>query len=245
MAECNQVPTDAAVGESMPVTNGQIRGVASARAVVETYEAVPGIFVLGSFSTGVTVYRQQVRAHNLVSALKHLADAGETTLKNVAVVGGGIGGLTVAAALVALDSTVRVTLFEKRWDLCPLQQGCDTRWLHPKIYDWPALGSRTKSSDLPVLGWQEARASDVAATILKNFADYCSWAGGAPGNERLRIFLGLSHLSIDGTDRRIEWMGHLAERHGSHFRARNPAGETQQFDAIIVAAGFGLEHGHD
>jgi hypothetical protein len=235
----------------MSIGSGKILDADSARAVVETYEVVPGIFVLGTLSTGVTVYRQQVRAHNLVSALEHLAAKGDIRLKDVAVVGGGISGLTVTAALVALDANVRVTLFEKRWDLCPLQQGCDTRWLHPKIYDWPALGSRAKESDLPVLPWREGRASDVAAAILKRFSDYCMWSGGTceetstPGQERIRIFLGLSHLSIDGPDRRIEWMGHLAERQGSHFRAREPEGDTHQFDAIVVAVGFGLELGYN
>jgi hypothetical protein len=235
----------------MTTASDQIRDASSARAVLRTYEVVSGIYVLGSLSTGVTVYRQQVRAHNLASALKHLAAANELKLRDVAVVGGGIGGMTTAAALIALDPDVKVTLFEKRWDLCPLQQGCDTRWLHPKIYDWPALGSRFPSSDLAVLGWKEGRASDVASTILRGFASYCMWSGtthGDPtarGPERLRVFLGLSHLSVDGSTRRIEWMGHLAERQGNHFRARNPEGDTHQFDVIIVATGFGLELGHN
>lgn len=229
----------------------QIRDATTARAVAKTYEAVPGIYILGSMSTGVTVYRQQVRAHNLASALKHLAAAGELKLADVAVVGGGIGGLTAAAALVALDPNVKVTLFEKRWDCCPLQQGCDTRWLHPKIYDWPLLGSRSPRSDLTVLGWSQGRASDVASTILKGFAGYCRWSGetaeapSARGAERIQVFLGLSHLSVDASDRRIEWMGHLAERHGSHFRAKHPEGKTHQFDLIVVATGFGIESGHN
>ena len=159
--------------------------------------------------------------------------------------------MTAAAALIALHSDIRVTLFEKRWDLCPLQQGCDTRWLHPRIYDWPALGCHSPRSDLAVLGWREGRASDVAANILSGFATYCLWSGQTAGDpaergpDRVRVILGLSHLSIDGSNRRIEWMGHLAERQGSHFRARNPEGDTRQFDAIIVATGFGLEHGHN
>ena len=105
------------------MSSGPIHDADSARAVVETYEALPGIFVLGALSTGVTVYRQQAPAHNLVSALNGLAAKGDIPLKDVAVVGGGIGGLTVAAALVALDANVRMTLFEKRWDLCHFYQG--------------------------------------------------------------------------------------------------------------------------
>lgn len=236
------------IGGRKHMYGGVIHDAASARAVIETYEVLPRIYVLGALSTGVTVYRQQARAHNLASALNCAAAAGDIRLKNVAVVGGGIAGLTVAAALVSLDTNVHVTLFEKRWDLCPLQQGCDTRWLHPKIYDWPAV--RVTESDLPVLNWREGRASNVAGAILKRFADYCMWSAGAQGGtstlheERIRVFLGLSHLSINGPDHRVEWMGHLAERQGSHFRAREPQGDTREFDVIVVATGFGLELGY-
>ncbi|GAB0118582.1 NAD(P)-binding protein [Acidisoma sp. 7E03] len=228
----------------------QIHDITSARTVVQTYEVLPNIFVLGSLSAGVTVYRQQVRAHNLVSGLKCLANANEFHLRSIAIVGGGIGGLTVAAALLAIDPNVHVTVFEKRWDLCPLQQGCDTRWLHPKIYDWPALGSAEPESDLPVLKWRKGRASDVAARILNGFAIYCEQSetpSGSSGERqhRIEVFLGLSHLSIDGATRRIEWMGHLAERQGRHFRSVRPAGDTRSFDGIILAVGFGLEQGYN
>lgn len=237
-------------GTPMTGAIGAITDVESARAVLETYEVVTGVYLLGSLSKGVTVYRQQVRAHNLARALTVPGAVGGCALRDIAVVGGGIGGLTVAAALVAVDDNVRITLYEKRWDLCPLQQGCDTRWLHPRIYDWPEKGSRLPSSDLRVLGWKEGRASDVSETILREFAKYCAWSAKHsdetdPGeNERIRIFLGLSHLRVNAKDSRIEWMGHLSKRYGNHFRPQKPEGDTKKFDAIILASGFGLERGH-
>ena len=230
----------------MPSADRSIQDVSSAKDVADTYEVAPGVYILGSLSTGVTVYRQQVRAHNLSSALHRLASAGEISINQVAVIGGGIAGLTVACALLVLDPRIHITLFEKRWDLCPLQQGCDTRWLHPTIYDWPATGSTSTESDLPILDWRAGRASDVAARILKRFADHCAWKGNPNSEttltqERIRIVIGLSHLIINAANRSVEWMGHLAERQGGYFRAKNPEGDTRRFDVIIAATGFGLE----
>jgi hypothetical protein len=115
------------------VTDHLIIDAATASQVIRTYEAVPGVMVLGSLSDGVTVYKQQVRALNLATALVQRAVASKKPLGRVAVIGGGIGGLTLVAGLLVLaDAECEITLFEKRWDLCPLQQGSDTRWLHPR-----------------------------------------------------------------------------------------------------------------
>jgi hypothetical protein len=103
----------------------------------ETFQVVPGLFLIGSLERGVTVYNQQVRAHNLVWALWEIQNAEKRKIRRVAIVGGGIAGLTAAAGFLSLfERSVSVTIFETLWDLCPIQLGSDTRWLHPKIYDW-------------------------------------------------------------------------------------------------------------
>lgn len=56
-----------------------------------------GLFLLGNFARRVTVYSQQVRALNLVDSLAGLGRISPQS--NVAVVGAGMGGLTVSAAL--------------------------------------------------------------------------------------------------------------------------------------------------
>jgi hypothetical protein len=50
--------------------------------------------------------------------------------------------------------------------LLPLQQGSDSRWLHPQFYDWPGEGSEAFAAMLPVLNWTAARASDVVVQVL-------------------------------------------------------------------------------
>ncbi len=146
----------------------------SSNDVVSSYEIAPGVFVLGCLAQGVTVYGQQVRALNLAAALSALGKSNARSVKRVAVIGAGMAGLTFAAAVIlSSPATASVTLFERRWDLCPLQQGCDTRWLHPNIYDWPSPASHNPDAGLPVLSWYAGRASDIAAD-MRSSTSVCS-----------------------------------------------------------------------
>lgn len=211
-----------------------------AEAIEAEYRVFHGIYLLGSVARGLTVYDQQVRAHNLAWALWRLLEAedpGQTA--EIAVVGGGIAGLTLTACLLARSKGFDVTLFEQRWDLCPLQQGSDTRWVHPHIYRWPEHGSRAPDAGLPVLNWTEGRASDVSREVLGGFGRYAEEFG----DPRLKMFLGLSHLRIDADGREIEWMGRVGTRFGSHVRAGDADGSRRRFDLVVLATGFGLEEG--
>lgn len=210
--------------------------------VVRRFEVLPGLYLVGSLERGLTVYNQQLRAHNLAWALgeKHKNDPGPL---KVAIVGGGIAGLTTAAGILSLLPRAHVTIFEELWDLCPLQQGSDTRWLHPRIYDWPRPGSRAPGASLPLLNWSEGRASDVARTILNGFGALCDALD--PGNVRLRVVLGLGHFRITPRSNTVEWAGSVARRSGAFFSAGKSEGHVGDFEVIVLAAGFGLEASHD
>src|SRR5260221_9211878 len=84
------------------------------------------LFLIGSLETGVTVYKQQIRAHNLVWALWEVF-RNKTQLKRIAIVGGGIAGLTTAACLLGRLEKVQITILEKRTGLCPFQLGSDSQ----------------------------------------------------------------------------------------------------------------------
>src|SRR5690349_6957441 len=74
----------------------------------------PGIYVLGCYARYVTVYAQQVRALNLIDCL---AKSGVVSARScIAVIGGGIGGLTTAAAAL-VRGVGSVTLFARENDL--------------------------------------------------------------------------------------------------------------------------------
>jgi hypothetical protein len=212
-----------------------------ATAVEPTFLVHPGLYIVGSLERGLTVYNQQLRAHNLVWALweLHKHNEGES-IRRVAIVGGGIAGLTTAACFVSLFKNASITLFEQLWDLCPLQQGSDNRWLHPRIYEWPDPGSRAPGASLPVLNWSEGRASDVARMIVSEFGKFVD-AFDEEG-KRLRVLLGLRHFQINAAQKRIDWIANRTTRRGAFFHIAEAAGDSEIYDIVVLSAGFGLEN---
>jgi hypothetical protein len=224
-------------GDVMPADDSLI---ARASAIEQTYRLCDGLYLLGVMERGVTLYNQQVRAHNLIWALWELHRHGKRDLGKVAVVGGGAAGLTATAALLSrLSASVSVTLFERLWDLCPLQQGSDTRWLHPRIYSWPDRGSRAPAASLPILNWSEGRASDIARILTRGFGEYCEQF--APKPESLAILVGIRNFHLRARALTIDWVGTRTERAGAFFRLGKSEGEESVFQTIILTAGFGLE----
>jgi hypothetical protein len=128
--------------------------------------------VIGTFAVGITVLSQQIRALNLAWSLVETGRV-STNVKppaEIAIVGAGFAGLTFAAALLKKEVRCKISLFEEHDTLLPLQQGSDTRWLHPHIYDWPDKGSEADVANLPLLNWTAARASDVVVQILQGWS---------------------------------------------------------------------------
>lgn len=205
--------------------------------ILNTFEISDGIFAIGVRERGVTLYNQQVRAHNLVWALVEQHRSDMRKLGKVAVIGAGAAGLTTTAALLACDSGISVTLFEKEWDLCPVQQGCDGRWLHPSLYAWPSWGSRAPSASLPILNWSEGRASDVARMLLDGFASYCQ----VYGKKRFQALVGVHHLQVQAATRDIRFIGTNVVVNNQYFTQGQSEGRTDRFDTIIFTAGFGWE----
>src|SRR5262249_8959604 len=113
-------------------------------ALLRRYEIDPGRYSIGPyFSDGGTILKQQMRALNLIYVLAENnliynsekkddgRPAGPTT---IGIIGGGVAGMTAAIAAARLGNNV--WHFEQRPELCHLQAGCDTRWVHPRNYDW-------------------------------------------------------------------------------------------------------------
>src|SRR5258705_11053726 len=70
------------------------------------------------FKSGLTVFKQQVRALNLIYVIN---EATKPRNGDLAIIGGGVAGVTAAAAAAALGWEVH--LFEQTPVLCPLQSG--------------------------------------------------------------------------------------------------------------------------
>ena len=133
-----------------------------------------------------------------------------------------MAGVTAAAAAASLGH--EVFLFEQRPVLCHLQHGCDTRWVHPHIYDWPAFGSDSPYAGLPVLDWKADTAAEVAKQIVSGFE---ALRRAAP--DRFLVHLGASTWLAEG--RRIRWDNSRGV----------PRASERDFDVVILATGFGVE----
>ena len=125
----------------------------------------PCVFVLGCRAKRVTVLSQQYRAFNLIWAL--MAEGYLREGDRIGVVGGGIGGMTVAAA--AMLKGLRVVLTEVQSELIHLQRGNQTRLLHPNIYEWPMRGSEEEETRLPYRNWIADKADQVVAMIQEQW----------------------------------------------------------------------------
>lgn len=205
----------------------------------------PLLYAVGSFDSRVTVLSQQTRALNLAWSLIEtgvvpVREAGPPC--KIAVVGAGFAGLTFAAGLVRKGAACELYIFEQRDTLLPLQQGSDTRWLHPHIYDWPEDGSEASAAMLPVLNWTAARSSDVVVQVLGE------WAQDVKGRDAVHLFCNTRHLQLtacsnDPQKSRIEWVGEERNAEDGTIRDVGGAarGSSETFDAVILAVGFGLE----
>lgn len=151
---------------------------------VEDYN---GLYVLGSFDLKKTINAQQRRACGLVNALKEFGE-----LKSgceVAVVGGGVGGLTVAIGSAMEGASV--TLFEENSNLIHYQSNNTQRFLHPNIFDWPGGNSTVSETKLPYLNWKSGLSDDVARQIINDFnrlKGKVACCGGGYKNELWRGF---------------------------------------------------------
>lgn len=212
------------------------------------------LYIIGTFDTGVTVFSQQIRALNLAWASIESTlipttsiDINGSTIKKqkIAIIGTGFAGLSIAAGLLAKDANAEVTLFEQRDTLLPFQQGSDSRWLHPRIYDWPRVGSEVSVAMIPLLNWSAARASDVAVQVLSKWRRVVKSLGAT----KVRLFCNTRHLQIHNTASNknmlhIEWMGEGRDPCDGTAQVDIPnvaTGMSEDFNHVILAIGFGPE----
>lgn len=183
--------------------------------------------MLGCYDSRITLYSQQVRALELAHALHRThhvaADA------HVGVVGGGAGGLTMAAAL-ALQGTATVHLFQRGSDLMPLQSAATRRRLDPHIYSWPTPGAEQVAAELPILDWTSGSAVEVRRALVREFGEVHAAVG-----DRLLVHTRHRVTRVTATGATFE-IG---------FEADNPVGGlapgARTVDLVILAIGFGLE----
>lgn len=126
-------------------------------------QGAAGYYCLGPFARQVSFIAQQYRALNLVWALHRRGDC--TASDRVAVIGGGLAGMTAAVAFLAHGCEVH--LFE-RHKLMSRQRETEHRMVHPSINLWPLRDLRA-TTELPFLEWHVGRCHDVTRHLLEQF----------------------------------------------------------------------------
>ena len=188
----------------------------------------PGVhqYVVGAWDSNITLYRQQIRALNLIYALK----VGKTGLplgSTIAIIGAGAFGVTAAVAAASIG--YKVVIYEQHQMILPMQRGCDTRWVNPRYYEWPDAGSDARYAVLPLMAWQSGSADQVAEQLSRTFQRHKDETG------RIKLILDTIELTV-----RPSRGGFRVEcryrRVDGHMETEDP-----RVDAVIYAVGFGVE----
>lgn len=194
-------------------------------------------YLIGVYQDGITVYKQQIRALNIFHALVRtgVIDRANTGYK-IGVIGGGVAGLTFAAA--SLKAGMKVRLFEKEPVFLHMQHGCDIRTIHPNIYEWPDGNSFFPYADVPVLPWKHDTASNVAKQIIGEFEKVrldLEKEAGHDAEEYFREYMNatvneIANKQRDGQDKIV-------------VKTRTSPRVTEYFDLLVFAVGYGVERG--
>ncbi len=196
----------------MPATNSR-KLVISASKCVQKH-----VYSIGPFGARVSFASQQRRALNLVWALKTLGTWPKVERPRAIIIGGGIAGLTVAAALHLQDCAVWVV--EGEGGLLTLQRRAGHRRVHPSVNFWPEepLSWTTR---LPFFDWY----ADTCPTVVSALDGYWSTYFD-------------EHMSEVILNK--EFAG-FAPTKGDEITLKFKDGSREKADMVFLTTGFGPE----
>jgi hypothetical protein len=184
----------------------------------------PGIYFVGPYGRRVSFASQQQRALNTVWALEKAGKIAEGF--DVAVIGGGLAGITAATALAARKCAV--WLYEKEPRVLNTQASTQHRYVHPSVNFWPerAIDGTTQ---FPFYDWYEDICSPVLARIHEEWVRYFKPQMTEVFAPATVTSVGLSNTGGDLAADRVR------------VQATGSCPSTKEFDAAIFATGFGEE----
>lgn len=185
-------------------------------------QGAPGYYCLGPFARRVSFIAQQYRALNLVWALHRRGEF--TATDRVAVIGGGLAGMTAAVAFLAHGCEVH--LFERQ-RLMSRQRETEHRMVHPSINLWPLQDLRA-TTELPFLEWHVGRCHDVTAQLLDQFRKIEN-----ANRPRLEAFEDCDVSEVLVVNERGLKVRHAPEK------VRDPI-----YNLVLLTVGFGVEKSH-
>ncbi len=187
------------------------------------------LYVVGPFAGRVSFSSQQMRALNLVWAInEELRDDGDNRGlqgKDVAVIGGGLAGVTCCVALAAhgADSWG----FEKGGRVLDFIGDASHRNVHPTINFWPRE-KLIPTTELPFLNWIEGSCNKILDGLREEWDKFKSLYACIRGFDFGQEVIGL---------KRVEKKWQLAFSSKSKVTSRH----KKLYDAVILCTGFGRE----
>lgn len=170
------------------------------------------VYFIGAFSPPITFLSQQIRAFNFIWALEGVGYQFENA--SIAVIGAGLTGLTMAAALRSVGADV--SILERTTDHMPLQQGNQSRFVLPHLYEWPSPGSAYPRTHLPFMNWYAGTAGDIASQIIAQWDQI---------QHDVEYGINIVRVSEQNNQGCLELEN----------------GDTRLFDLVLITVGFGIE----
>ncbi|MDB5527342.1 MAG: hypothetical protein JWR51_445 [Devosia sp.] len=191
------------------------------------------VFTVGPYGHRVGFAFQQARAFMLAAAFADEFDNMNPSLTRasapLAVLGGGVAGITMTAALHSLGFT-NLTLFERKANVLMDQAYASHRIVHPAYNTWPLTHEFASTTRFPFLNWFAGPCDKVVKALRAEWES--EWLG------RLQTNTVRSGTIVKKVVR--ETSGDRIEVHYTQH-PRHPKRET--FDYVFVTLGFGSEKG--
>ena len=185
-------------------------------ATTNIYERV---FFLGPYARRVSFSSMQNRALNLVWALQGRDRIAKGD--HVAVIGGGLSGVTATAALIELGYTV--TIYEDGENVMHRQSSAAHRYIHPTVNRWPEKPVE-ETTAVPYFDWVSALCSDVVGKVREEW----KLVSESPA------VTFVPHVSVDGF---TETDGRVGVRTATPCSTRG-----ERYQIVLVTSGFAEEN---
>lgn len=189
------------------------------------------VFTVGPYGNRVGFAFQQTRAFALAAAFHNWFELNKRTVEKsrpkIAVLGGGISGITLTAALHSLGFS-NLELLERKAGVLLDQAYASHRLVHPGYNTWPIVDEFTSTTRFPFLNWFAGPSDKVVSALRRE------WEGEWLDRLSEGAFRAGCHVRTVAFDE----TGDCVTVEYEHCLNGN---ETASFDYVFIALGFGIE----